>query len=237
MRFLNFISSFFTKKFSKQKASAFGEESKTKDHPLQLTCNPNGLHLHINGHESFIHWTTIERIEAYKLDLLTTDCICTRIIYSNKQIQITEETPDWQEFVEGISMYLPSVKNKWHETISHPPFDCSLQTIYEREDRIMPESNNCYAELFCQTSNPIITIFQQEGRSANKCSFTDFEIVNNWSELILSESGDDLLLHGAIAYHQHNINILKRVFDSCHCGYNIELYKDGILTLQFKKNI
>lgn len=203
--------------------------------PVILFCNSSGIHLQHNEDKTFVNWTEIERIEAYKLDLVTTDCICTRITYSDKQLVLTEGMQGWQEFTEASNKFLTGVKDSWYGKVMTPPFESNLMTIYERGDRIMPAGNNFYAELFNKKSGTITPVFQTNGWIVRKISFTDFEFINNWSELILSENDGDLLLHGAIAYHPENINAIKLIFDSFECSYNMEFYEDQKLIQQFKK--
>lgn len=235
MHFIRFISNLFTSRTLNQrdvnKIEPHSDQS--KNFYTHLRCNPAGLYFD-NGHV-FVPWTGIERIETFKTDLLTTDCILLEITHGHQKIVLSEESEGWSEFIDAVNIYLPTIKKNWYEEVMLPPFETNLMTIYNREDRIMPERNNCYAELILPSTEVVIVKFQHEGWSVNKCSFTDFEMRNNWSELILAKTDNDLLLHGAVAYHQDNISIIKNILDSFDCGYNIEFYQDEILTAQFKK--
>lgn len=235
MYFIRLISNLFKRGMLKQNdiETLGGRNNQSKKSYTHLTSDPTGVYL--DDHLVFIPWTDIERIVAFKTDLLTTDCILLEITHGHQKIVLSEESEGWPEFIDAVNIYLPTIKKNWYEEVMLPPFETNLMTIYNREDRIMPERNNCYAELILPSTEVVIVKFQHEGWSVNKCSFTDFEMRNNWSELILAKTDNDLLLHGAVAYHQDNISIIKNILDSFDCGYNIEFYQDEILTAQFKK--
>lgn len=235
MRFLRFISNLFKHRTERQKGMNTIEASNDQSKKLytHLSCTPGGVYFY-NGHV-FVPWTCIERIETFKTDLLTTDCILLEITHGHQKIVLSEESEGWAEFIDAVNIYLPTIKKDWYEKLVLPPFETNLVTIYNREDRIMPENNNCYAELMLPSTEIVIVKFQQEGWSVKKCSFTDFEMRNNWSELTLAKTDNELLLHGAVAFHQDNINIIKNILDSFDCGYNLEFYQEHVLAVQFKK--
>lgn len=235
MHFIRFISNLFKSGTLKQKdvKTVKSHNTQPKKSYTHLTFNPAGVYF--DNNLVFIPWTAIERIVAFKADLLTTDCILLEVTYGCQKIIFSEEADGWLEFIDAITIFLPATKKDWHEKVMLPAFKTNSMTIYEREDRAMPERNNFYSELFLQSTEAVIIKFQNEDWSVNKCSFTDFEMTNNWSELVLAKTDNNLLLHGAVAYHQDNINMIKNILDSFNCGYNIEFYQDDILTVQFKK--
>ena len=94
----------------------------------------NNLGFDIDLEDGFhsIRWTDIERLEAYKADLLTTDEICIDIIFDNKTIIITEETKGWYQFIDKLTSVLPSINNNWQALVLASPYEYDLTTIYER---------------------------------------------------------------------------------------------------------
>ena len=86
-----------------------------------------------------IKWTAIERLEAYKVDLMTTDEIRMNIVYGEYQFTITEETPGWYQFVERTKAVFPIIPKDWDAVITKPAFATNFMVLYERGDRSMPE--------------------------------------------------------------------------------------------------
>lgn len=91
-----------------------------------------GFTMKTDDNISYIKWSEIKRIEAYKVDLLTTDEICLDISLTDKQITITEETRGWFQFIERMKRQLPLVDKDWELSIVRSPFEYDLTTIYER---------------------------------------------------------------------------------------------------------
>lgn len=91
-----------------------------------------------NRHEK-IKWADIERLAVYKADLMTVDEIRMNIIYNNRQITITEDTPGWDQFVTKTKAIFPSIQEDWDFKIIQPAFATNFTVLYERTDRKMPE--------------------------------------------------------------------------------------------------
>lgn len=79
-----------------------------------------------------IKWTDIERLAAYKVDLLTVDEIRMDIICNNLQFTITEETPGWYQFVLKTKAVFPVIPQDWDITIIHPAFERNYTVLYEK---------------------------------------------------------------------------------------------------------
>ncbi len=186
----------------------------------------NALGFDIDLKDGFhsIKWTEIERLQAYKVDLLTTDEICIEITFDNKTILVTEETKGWYQFIDKIKSELPFVNNNWEALVLETPFEYNLTTIYERADRKMPTKSNFYSVIKDKTKEDVNYIFQKQGWTIRKSSMTDFEIQNSWTELVLQSDKESLLLHGLVAYHPDNVKIIRKIFDSLRCAYKIEFY-------------
>jgi hypothetical protein len=179
-----------------------------------------------------IRWADIERLQAYKVDLLTTDEICIDIIFDNKTIIVTEETKGWYQFIEKVKSTLPLTNDNLEALVLETPFEYNLTTLYERADRKMPSKSNFYSVIEDKTKEDISYIFQNQGWTIRRSSTTNFEIQNSWTELVLQSDNENLLLHGLVAYHPDNVKIIGQLFTSLNCGYKFEFYDDGQIVEQ-----
>lgn len=194
--------------------------------------NASGFDIDLKDGFYSIKWTDVERIQAYKADLLTTDEVCIDITFNNKTIIVTEETKGWYQFIDKLKLSLPLTNDNWEAVVLDTPFEYNLTTIYERADRKMPLKSNFYSVLKDKTKEDVTYIFQKKGWTIRKSSMTDFELQNSWAELVLASDKDELLLHGLIAYHPDNIKIIRQLFDSFECAYKFEFYDNDQIVEQ-----
>jgi hypothetical protein len=80
-----------------------------------------------------IKWREIDKLVAYKTDLLTTDEICLDIIYGCHKITISEDTPGWYQFVEKSKLMFNKIDHAWDTKIMQPAFETNLTIIYEKQ--------------------------------------------------------------------------------------------------------
>jgi hypothetical protein len=179
-----------------------------------------------------IMWTDIERLQAYKADLLTTDEIYIDITFDNKTIIITEETKGWYQFINKAKSALPLTNDNWESLVLETPFEYNLTTIYERADRIMPLKANFYSLIKDKTKEEVNYTFQKQGWTIRKSSMTDFEVQNSWTELVLESDKENLLLHGLVAFHPDNVKTIRHLFDSLKCPYKFEFYDNDQIVEQ-----
>ena len=183
-----------------------------------------------------IKWEDIERLQAYKADLLTADEICIDITYDNKTITITEETKGWYQFIQKFKMKLPSINNNWETSVLEKPFEYNLTTIYERVDRQMPQKSNFFSAINNKTKEELSHSFQNHGWTIRKSSMNNYQFENSWTDLVLDNDNDSLLLHGLVAYHPDNVKIIKQLFDNLNCSYKFEFYGDNNEILEQTRN-
>jgi len=176
-----------------------------------------------------IKWTDIERIQAYKVDLLTTDEVCIEITYDNKILMISEETRGWYQFIDKLKSKLSLIYDNWEALVLEKPFEYNLTTIYERADRKMPSKSNFFSVIKGVTKENIKHIFQKNGWTIQQSSRNNIKIQNSWTELYLDCDEGDILLHGLIAYHKNNIEQIKYIFEALKCSYQYEFYDNGII--------
>ena len=115
---------------SGDKADKFTQVSDEEQKRFDIKFNDLGKFIYENdgfifqfkSEQQKIKWTDIERLIAYKLDLMTTDEICLDIVYNNWQTTITEETPGWYQFIEKTKLVFPNIPKNWDSEIVHPAF-------------------------------------------------------------------------------------------------------------------
>jgi hypothetical protein len=173
-----------------------------------------------------IHWASIERLAAYKLDLMTMDEVCLDIIWDGRKLMITEETPGWYVFIEKLNATFPYIPEDWDWAVVKPPFATNWTVLYEREDRKMPKSPNFYAHFKGLTLTRLQEALTQKGWGLHRKDKTTAELINSWSEWLMEENGTGVLLHGEVAYHSNNIAILNKLFDTLRIPYQYEFYDD-----------
>src|SRR5882757_1198734 len=137
---LKFISDIFKRNTSTSDSLQNDKEIKKKNWDIKnndlgtFTYNNLGFVIELDNELHSIKWADIERLQAYKVDLMTTDEICMYITYNNKWIMITEDTSGWYKFIERLQSSLPDITDKWEATVLKSPFEYDLTTIYERAD-------------------------------------------------------------------------------------------------------
>lgn len=67
---------------------------------------------------------------------------------------------------------------------------------------------------------------EKNGWNSRKASWTDFELSNTWSELILEGDDDNPLLNGTIEFIPENIMVLDKIFNDLKGEYEYEFYDE-----------
>jgi hypothetical protein len=73
--------------------------------------------------ESGVHgvpWEAIRRITAYKLDLLTTDCVCLALATDEIVLEFHEEMPGWADLVSAVEARFPGIPSTWQMDVAFP---------------------------------------------------------------------------------------------------------------------
>lgn len=209
------------------------QNRETKINDLGIfTYNNFGFDIDLKEGYYSIKWTDIERLQAYKVDLVTTDEVCIDITFDNKTITITEATKGWYQFIDRLKEEFSHVDDEWQAIVLKTPFEYNLTTIYERADRIMPAKSNFYSVIKNKIEEDIIYVFQKNGWTTRKTSMMGCELTNSWTELTLENDNGELLLHGFIAYHPNNVTVIKQLLDSLYCAYKFEFYNDSHIVEQ-----
>jgi hypothetical protein len=92
-----------------------------------------------------VRWRDVTRIQAYKLDLVTTDCICLLFEFGpgRASVQLPEEWPGFQELFGPLAQRFPAIPESWYVDIMTPAFETKRTVLFEAPGLIaQPSSNN-----------------------------------------------------------------------------------------------
>ena len=173
-----------------------------------------------------VKWAEIERIVAYKADRYAYDEICMKITWGGLAWTLTEETPGWYELLRRLAEAFPSIPKRWDIEITKPPFATNYTILYEREDRILPESTNFYCFLQSKDPQTVISVFPNSNWYVRKSGRAEWELISTWAELCLMPDHDGLLLNGLVAFHPNNITQLDQLLDKAEVHYQYEYYDE-----------
>ena len=102
-----------------------------------FSYNLKGFELPINEKPIKIDWNEINKLTAYKTDLLTTDEICLFVqAEKGKQFEITESTKGWFQFIEKTKEQFPSISKTWEIEIANPAFERKESELYNRSKNV-----------------------------------------------------------------------------------------------------
>jgi hypothetical protein len=75
----------------------------------------------------------VSRLQVYKLDLLTTDCICLLFEFKDgsRPVQISEEWQGFADVLKQLSAAFPSTPSTWYAEAMLPPFAENRRVLYE----------------------------------------------------------------------------------------------------------
>ncbi len=82
-----------------------------------------------------VHWADVLRIQTYKLDLITTDCICLVFEFKSSEspVQLSEEWPGFQDLFVPLSTAFPSIPQDWYGNVMKPPFEEKRTILFQAE--------------------------------------------------------------------------------------------------------
>jgi hypothetical protein len=176
-----------------------------------------------DGISEEIKWTEIERLVAYKLDLMTIDEICLDIIYRGYKITITEETKGWYQFVEKSKLTY-NISDDWDTNIAYPAFATNLTILYEKDTETLQNGNNFYACFKGISKEEIKAVFESKGWASRKAGWDEFELTNNWSEFVVESHYQETLLSGAAIFNDISVAILDEIFLQMKIEFKYEFY-------------
>jgi hypothetical protein len=82
---------------------------------------------------ALVRWSDVVRIQAYKLDLITTDCICLLFEFNGARppLQISEELGGFADLFGPLSVAFPSISPDWYVEVMKPAFETNRRTLYD----------------------------------------------------------------------------------------------------------
>lgn len=80
-----------------------------------------------------VRWADVVRIQTYKVDLFTTDCICLlfELRDGRPPVQISEEWQGFADLFEPLSAAFPSVPSDWYMEVMSPAFETKHRVLYD----------------------------------------------------------------------------------------------------------
>ena len=80
-----------------------------------------------------VSWDAIQRVEAFKRDLVTTDLICITVSNKRESIELNEEMAGWAEFIEEMENRLPIIapRKEWYERVMKPAFAKNHEILFK----------------------------------------------------------------------------------------------------------
>jgi hypothetical protein len=78
-------------------------------------------------------WADVSRIQTYKVDLLTIDCICLLFEFRSggPPVQVSEEWAGFPDLFAPVSEAFPSIPQNWYAEIMTPAFEAKRTVLYE----------------------------------------------------------------------------------------------------------
>ena len=80
-----------------------------------------------------VKWVEVARIQAYKLDLVTTDCICLLFEFTTPSapLEVSEEWIGFNEIFSPLTQHFPVIPESWYEDIMTPAFETKRTVLFD----------------------------------------------------------------------------------------------------------
>ena len=105
-------------------------------HTFQIKVSAHGfIILRNDGQSQLVNWCDVDRITAYKLDLLTYDTICVAFEMGDEDqsVQICEEVDGFENLISHMNNAFPEINPNWHDEVMLPPFVTNFTVLFERQ--------------------------------------------------------------------------------------------------------
>ena len=81
----------------------------------------------------YVRWNEVTRIHTYKIDLLTTDCICLLFEFSDGKppLQVSDMWEGFTELFTPMAESFPSIPQNWYLEVMFPAFETNHSVLYE----------------------------------------------------------------------------------------------------------
>lgn len=88
----------------------------------------------------------------------------------------------------------------------------------------LPDSSNFFATIFTEKSKAeIAQLYKSAGWKLRKCTFTDFEISQDWASIVI-DGNDNILMHGVVADVEERVAKLMTPLQQHAIAYCAEFY-------------
>jgi len=86
----------------------------------------NNVVLHVN-------WSAVRKIQTYKLDLLTTDCVCLLFEFRDgrRPVRVTEDSEGFADLFGPLLTTFPAIPPDWYLGVMTPAFEKRQRTLYD----------------------------------------------------------------------------------------------------------
>lgn len=98
----------------------------------EIQIESDGFRVNSEKELTSLKWTDIESITAFKIDRITVDVICLRLVCNQKVIFISEEEKYWSSFVAEMEKQFPEINAEWWPKVAYPPFERNETIIFDR---------------------------------------------------------------------------------------------------------
>lgn len=81
---------------------------------------------------SQVRWSDVKEIFAFKLDLLTTDCVCVgiRVTDTGDYYKVNEEMPGYSDLVAEMQRVFPDYNKEWWLQVAFPAFATNFTPVW-----------------------------------------------------------------------------------------------------------
>ena len=134
--------------YTSRQLNLFGKFRRSENNTWQRNSNADfqkqlkddGIFTYENSYFSFpffeqtkkYHWTDIKTLIAYKEDINTYDEIYLRILFTDGQVfLINETTPGWYKFITLLKENIPSIPANWDYDIAIPAFTQNMTVLFD----------------------------------------------------------------------------------------------------------
>jgi hypothetical protein len=82
---------------------------------------------------SSIRWADVSRVQTYKRDLVTTDCILLQFEFTDGRppVHVSEEWAGFADLFEPLSQAFPSISPDWYMEVMSPAFATNNRVLYD----------------------------------------------------------------------------------------------------------
>jgi len=98
-----------------------------------IEIKKEGFEIQIKKRKVKLNWREVEKIKAYKVDLITIDAICIDFETVNSVITINEDCIEWNKLIDEMQLFFKNINKDWIEDIILPPFERNEISLYSKK--------------------------------------------------------------------------------------------------------